>query len=343
MVKFGLMVSSAPIEQMERHAVLAERSGFDSLWVADHLAYLDYEDFCPEAWCVLSALAGVTKRDTLGTSVTDPYRRHPAVLAQTVATLDQISEGRAILGLGAGEAMNVDPFGIARDRRISRMKETIEILRKLWTREIIDYEGKSFNLSEAFIQVPPVQKPYPPIYIAANSPTTRKLVGLYGDGWLAEMMSPERYNADIKEVEFAAKNTGRKMEDIDVTYAVNTAVSEDYDEARKKALFYAKKKFLWWPKQIQQYGYSITDEFDWNFLKVKKDTAKKLDEHVPEVPDKPAEEITIFGTPEDCIDKIERYIRSGVTHFMFYLHSPYVETCRLMQTKIIPYFKESEK
>jgi len=140
MVKFGVMVKLGPYEQMAKHAMLAESLEFDSVWVPDHLVLEDYRRLCPEAWCILSALATRTRRVTLGTSVTDPYRRHPAVLAQTVATLDLISGGRTILGLGAGEAMNTDPYGIPRDMRITRMRETVEILRRLWTGEIIDYK-----------------------------------------------------------------------------------------------------------------------------------------------------------------------------------------------------------
>jgi len=340
-VKFGVMVKLAPYEQMAKHAMLAERLGFDSVWVPDHIVLEDYKMLCPEAWCILSALATCTRRVTLGTSVTDPYRRHPAVLAHTVATLDLISGGRAILGLGAGEAMNVDPYSIPRDRRVTRMRETVEILRKLWTGEMIDYEGRVFRLSRAFIQVPPVQKPGPLIYLAANSPKTRQLVGMYGDGWLAEMMSPERYRADLKEVADAARKVGRAISDIDVTCVVTTAISEDHETARKAALSLAKRRFLWWPRQLQLYGYRVTEEFDWNHLIVGKDTPERVGEHVPEVPDKPCEGVTIFGTPEDCMKKIERYLESGVNHFEFEMVSTYEETCELLGKQIIPYFREN--
>ncbi|MFQ6095617.1 MAG: LLM class flavin-dependent oxidoreductase [Candidatus Bathyarchaeia archaeon] len=343
MVKFGVMVKPAPYKQMVEHTALAERLGLDSVWVPDHIVLENYKRICPDAWCILSALATCTDRVTLGTSVTDPYRRHPVVLAQTVATLDHISGGRAILGLGAGDAMNVDPFGIPRDRRITRMRETVEILRRLWTGEVIEYNGKIFKLSKAFIQVLPLQKPRIPLYLAANSLKTRRLVGTHGDGWLAEMMSPERYEADIREVDYAARKTGRSMNDIDVVCVVTTAISEDYDEARETALFYAKRRFLWWPKQLQLYGYKVTDEFDWNYLTVDKDTAKRIREHISEVPDKPCEEVTIFGKPEDCIEKIDKYLKSGVTHFEFEAVSPYEKTCEMLGKKIIPYFKENRE
>jgi len=340
MVKFGVMLSLAQYEQMAKHSMIVENLGFDSLWVPDHIVLTNYRKLCLEAWCTLSALATCTKRIALGTSVTDPYRRHPVVLAQTVATLDQISGGRAVLGLGAGEAMNVDPYGIPRDRRIARIRETVEIIKRLWEGKMVDYSGEIYTLSKAFIQVTPTQKPWVPIYLAANSSMTRHLVGIYADGWLAEMMSPKRYRADIEEVETAARKVGRSINDIDVTCVVTTAISKDYDGARKAAIFQAKRRFLWWPKQLQLYGHLISAEFDWNHLKVGKDTANLIEGHISEVPDKPCEDVTIYGTPEDCIDKIDKYMRNGVTHFEFEIVSPYEETCELLGRKVIPYFKE---
>jgi len=340
-VKFGVMVRPATCEQMFEHATLADRLGFDSIWIPDHIILENFQSISLEAWCLLSAVAVRTRNVTLGTSVTDPYRRHPAVLAQTVATLDRISGGRAILGLGAGEAMNVDPFGIPRDKRIARMKETVEVLRRLWTGEIIDYSGEIFKFSKAFIQVPLVQKLSIPIYLAANSPKTRRLVGLYADGWLAEMMSPDRYAADIKEVEDATRKAARSINQIDVVCVVTTALSKNYDEARAAALLQAKRRFLWWPKQLQLYGYKVTEEFDWNRLTVGRETSERIRRHIPEVPDEPCEDVTIFGTPEDCIGRIERYLRSGVTHFEFEIVSPYKETCELLAKKVFPCFAES--
>ena len=341
MVKFGVMVKPAPYERMVEDAVLADKLGFDSVWVPDHIILENYRRTSLEAWCLLSALGTRTRKVTLGTSVTDPYRRHPGVLAQTVATLDQITGGRAILGLGAGEAMNVDPFGIPRDRRIARMKETVEILRSLWKGDIVDYDGKIFNLAKAFLQVLPAQKPSVPIYLAANSPMTRRLVGRYGDGWLAEMMSPRRYEADIREVRAAARKAGKGAKDIDVVCVVTTAVSSNYDEAREAALFQAKRRFLWWPKQLKLYGYTVTEEYDWNGLLVDKHTSEEIREHIEEVPDRVCEEVTIFGTSEDCIDKIEKYLKSGVTHFEFEVVSPYKESCGVLAERVIPYFAES--
>ncbi len=339
MVKFGVMVKPAPYEKMVQDATVADHLGFDSVWVPDHVILENHRSTSLEAWCLLSALATFTNRVTLGTSVTDPYRRHPAVLAQTVATLDHISRGRSVLGLGAGEAMNVDPFGIPRDRRIARMKETVEILRGLWTGETVEYEGKIFSLSKAFLQVLPVQKPSIPVYLAANSPMTRGLVGRYGDGWLAEMMSPKRYRADIREVEAAARKAGRTIKNIDIVCVVTTALSKDYDEAREAALFQAKRRFLWWPKQLQLYGHKVTEEFDWNHLTVDKETSETIRAHIPEVPDEPCEEVTIFGTADDCIGKIERYLGSGVTHFEFEIVGPYKETCELLANRVIPHFE----
>ena len=188
----------------------------------------------------------------------------------------------------------------------------------------------------------PAQKPSVPIYLAANSSMTRRLVGRYGDGWLAEMMSPGRYEGDIREVRAAAQKAGKGAKDIDVVCVVTTAVSSNHDEAREAALFQAKRRFLWWPKQLKLFGYTVTEEYDWNGLLVDKHTSEEIREHIAEVPDRACEEVTIFGTSEDCIDKIEKYLKSGVTHFEFEIVSPYKESCGLLTERVIPYFAESQ-
>ena len=144
------------------------------------------------------------------------------------------------------------------------------------------------------------------------------------------------------QVADSATKAGRSLGDIDVTCVVTTAVSTDYDEARKAAIFYAKRRFLWWPRQLELYGYHVTAEFDWNHLTVDKDTSERIAQHISDVPDAPCEEVTVFGTPDDCVEKIEAYLRSGVTHFEFEVVSPFEETCKLLRSKVIPYFVESK-
>jgi phthiodiolone/phenolphthiodiolone dimycocerosates ketoreductase len=115
------------------------------------------------------------------------------------------------------------------------MQETIQIARQLMTEHSVNYSGTLYRLSKAMLQVAPVQKPFPPIYVAANSPRTRKIAGMLGNGWIAQMMTPAMYERDLREVGLAAAEVGRSLQDIDVTYHANLGISGDYEEARRLA------------------------------------------------------------------------------------------------------------
>ena len=345
-MSFGASLQPDSFDAMLRRAILMDELGFDHVWVPDHLVFLEWGGWCFDAWCVLSGFAVNTKRVRLGTSVSDPYRRHPAVFAQTIGTLDSISNGRAILGLGAGEAQNLLPYSIQYDEKVARMRECVTIMRRLWTGEMMGFDGRFYKLEKAFVQALPVQKPHPPIYIAANSPKTRELAGMIGDGWMAEMMTPKRYESDMEEVRRGAEKAERHIEDLDIAYHAPLSVSRDREEAWRMIRTLAKSLFLWWPGQLKYYGYNITQEFDWKHLTVKQDTGRKLRAQLDSVPDKVAEEITIFGTPDDCIEKIQRYIDAGVTNFVFFMEledkSQAEKMLEIASKEIIPYFKENE-
>ena len=341
-IRFGVHLGlDESIEETIQHVQRLEKMGLDSVWFADHLLVLNRRGRCLDPWPLIAALAPPTSKIMFGSMVTDPFRRHPAVLAQTLATIDWITGGRLNLGIGAGEAMNVVPFNIPWDHRARRLLETVKVLRLLWKGEAVDFDGESCKLDSAFIQALPLRKEGIPIYIAANSPFTRKLAGKLGDGWIAEMMSPELYRKDVKEVSLAADQAGRSIEDIDIVCHTFCVVSEDREQAKAYANEKARMQFTWWPKQLEKYGYKISERCDWNHILVNEHSYQESKELSSEVPEKIADQITISGNTDDCISKIEKYVDSGVTHFALNIHGCTDETTRALGEKIIPYFNET--
>ena len=167
-VKFGIEGPNYPWEVISDTALLAEKIGFDSYWMPDHLVATGVRRWdALEAWSTLCALAVKTKRIKLASGVSDTHRCHPAVLAQRAATCDVLSNGRAILGIGIGEAMNLVPFGIAYDKPVGRTIEAIKIIRRLWSEDFVDFEGKYYTLKKAFLQ----PKPSVPISETKYRPT----------------------------------------------------------------------------------------------------------------------------------------------------------------------------
>jgi len=159
---------------------------------------------------MMGAVGAQTSRLRVGVVVTDLIRRHPAVLAQTMLTLDHLTGGRAILGLGSGEQLNITPYGLGWDRPVARLAEGIDVIRLLWRAEgPVDFDGRFFTLRRAVLGLGPAGAAPPPVWLAAHGPRMLELTGRRGDGWLPTKMAPGQYQASLKTIEAAAREEGR--------------------------------------------------------------------------------------------------------------------------------------
>jgi F420-dependent oxidoreductase-like protein len=164
--------------------------GFDSAWVFDHFIpiFSDPTGPCLEGWTALSALAMATQKVRLGVMVTGNTYRHPAVLAKMATTLDIISGGRLILGIGAGWfELEHRAYGIALPRigeRLRRLDEAVQVIKRLWTEEKVTFPGRYYQLTDAFFQPKPVQKPHPPLLVGATGERVAlQIVARHADMW----------------------------------------------------------------------------------------------------------------------------------------------------------------
>ncbi|MEM2213266.1 MAG: LLM class flavin-dependent oxidoreductase [Candidatus Nezhaarchaeales archaeon] len=344
-VRFGVEGPNYPWEVIGEATVLAEKLGFDSYWMPDHIVATGVRRWdALEAWGTLCALALKTSRIKLATGVSDTYRYHPAVLAQKATTCDIISGGRAILGVGIGEAMNLVPYGIAYDKPVSRTEEALQIVRRLWTQDFVDFDGKYYKLRKAFLQPKPVQKPHIPIYVAASSPRTMELVAKYGDGWLPANLLPDEYKAGLERIKSLAKGLGRDPEAIDPAHFMYVVVSKNREEARKSILLPAKMLLLTRPRILEKIGVKPpTYEFEMTFKLVFPEHGEAWLNKAKEIPDEVVDKAPfIYGAPEDAIEKLDRYVKAGCKHFVINFQvSPKVlkETMQLFAEKVLTYFK----
>lgn len=355
-IMFGIEGPNYPWRTILDVALTAEKNGFDSYWTPDHMVATGVRRWdALEAWCLLAALAGQTKRIKLATGVSDTYRYHPAALAQKAATLDVMSEGRVILGIGIGEAMNLVPFGIPYDKPIARTEEALEIIRKLWSEDFIDFEGKYYKLKKAFIQPKPSvpiseskYRPTVPIFVAASSPRTMQMVAKYGDGWLPANMPANEYAENLKKIRDMAKQYGRGPEAIEPAHFTYVAIGSDKEATRKAVLPQAKMLLLSRPKIIERLGFKPpTHQFEMTFNLVFPEHAKAWMDKAQELPDEAVDKSPyIIGTPDDAIAKIEEYVKAGCCHFVINFQvsaSRLKETSKLFAENVIPYFKEKGK
>jgi len=352
-IKFGVECPNYPWEIIRDVALFAEKAGFDSYWMPDHLVATGVRRWdALHAWGTLCALATCTKKIKLATGVSDTYRHHPAALAQMAATCDVLSNGRAILGIGIGEAMNLVPFGIVYDKPLARTLEAVQIIRKLFTEDFVDFDGKYYKLQKAFIQPKPAvpisetrYKSTVPLFIAASSPKTMEMVALYGDGWLPANLQPEEYRENLEKIRETAKKYGRNPYEIEPAHFVYAVVARDAETAKKSIMLPAKMLLLTRPRILERIGYTPpTEDFEMTFkLVFPRDAAAWLAK-AKELPDEVVEKAPfIYGAPDDVIDKLDKHVKAGCRHFVINFQvSPanLKETCQLFAEKVIPYFKE---
>lgn len=239
-----------PAETALAAARRREDQGFDAVWWADHLLHwfpssIWTPDLVPQAaagqrsphvWFdpvpIVAAAAGVTSAIRLGIGVTDLVRRHPASLAQTALTLDHLSGGRFLLGVGSGEALNLAPFGIPNARPLGRLEEGLEVMRLLMSSdEPVDFRGDHFTLEGASIGLPPFGDRPPPVWIAAHRPRGLRLAGAHGDGWLPLATDPDEYSRMLALVRAAAAAAGRDEDALTAGLYARVVVAPTRDEA----------------------------------------------------------------------------------------------------------------
>ncbi|QFS93454.1 Phthiodiolone/phenolphthiodiolone dimycocerosates ketoreductase [Mycobacterium sp. THAF192] len=201
---------------------------YHSIWMPDHLVSFwpdsiwtpEFTDLAhaspsPHRYLDVLPLAGAvaarTARTRLATSVVDTVRRHPVMLAQSALTLSHLSDGRFILGLGAGERENLAPYGFDDRAAVSRFAEAVRLIRSLWsTAGPVDFEGEFFTLEHARLDAEPHHTGTPPIWIGANGPRMLRLVGELGDGWWPTgSAEPDIYAAQLVRIREAAEQAGR--------------------------------------------------------------------------------------------------------------------------------------
>jgi 5,10-methylenetetrahydromethanopterin reductase len=219
-----LLLGDAPVAQLVGRARLAEANGYSAVWVAD-------ERFYREVYACLGQIAAHTAKILLGPCVTDPYARHPALTAMAIATLDEISAGRAILGIGAGISGFAE-LGIDRRKPARAIREAIDVIRALLRGETVDVDGEVVAFHEGRLSFPPL-RPAIPIYVASNGPLGQRVAAEIADGVIMEACaSVPEVHAFRTAVENAARNAGRDPRRIRIIARLNTCIAADGRAAR---------------------------------------------------------------------------------------------------------------
>ena len=234
--------ASQIIDSLKNLATKAENLGFDSFWVMDHFHQIPMagkkEDPMLEGWTTISVLAGITSKIKLGTLITGVIYRHPSVLAKMGATLDVLSKGRLFMGIGA--AWNQEEslaYGIPffpNKERLLRLEEAIQIIRKMWTEEpAATYNGKYYQINNAYCNPKPIQKPSPPIMVGGSGERqTLKIVAKYADACNL-FGSAETVKRKLSVLKEHCKSVGRDYDSILKTKLGLIIVDNDNERVEK--------------------------------------------------------------------------------------------------------------
>jgi len=305
-LKLGYKASAEqfPPRRLLDLAILAEQSGFDSVWTSDHFQPWRHTDgHAPNALVWLGAAAASTSRVTLGTSVLTPsFRYNPAIVAQAFATLGCLAPGRVILGVGTGESMNEVPVGITwpeQSERFARLREAVELIRELWRNEFVSFRGEYFKTHEATIYDRPEQEV--PIYIAASGPAAARLAGRVADGLICTSGKGAELYTDVllPGVVEGAEKAGRDPDQIE--RMIEMKVSFDHDTAQA----YEDTK-VW-------AALALPGE-----KKMGVDDPRELERLAKEAEPYAHRRWMVSGDPDEHVEQLATYVDYGFNHLVFH-------------------------
>ena len=278
MIRFGASLSLHPPQEQLTLAERVEALGFDSLWCGDHLSF---HNPLYESLTLLSAYSARTRRIKVGTAVYLLALPHPAIVAKITSTLDALSGGRLIFGVGVGgeNPKEFEAAGIPYSERGARVNEGIEVLRALWTETPASYSGRFVKFDGVSIDPKPVQPGGPPIWIGGRSDAALRRAGQLGDGWVSYVVTPERYRQSVEKIRAVAAESGRDLDGFDTAHLTFITLGADYERA----------KATWVRRLSKRYN---------------QDFAPLADRY------------GIIGTPAQCVEQLERFVEAGCRYFL---------------------------
>jgi alkanesulfonate monooxygenase SsuD/methylene tetrahydromethanopterin reductase-like flavin-dependent oxidoreductase (luciferase family) len=295
---------------IQKIAIEAEKLGYDSLWVIDHLSKTpNTQTF--ECWTTMTWLAAQTSKINIGSLVMCPLYRHPTILAKMCSTFDVLSNGRLELGLGAcaltsqeeAAARGIKWYGPK--KRIEILEETIQILKELWIKKESSFNGKHFQLNKACCTPKPVQKPHPPITIAGwGEKLVLRAVARHADRSNFGFLPLEMIEHKLNVLRQHCESVGRDYESITKSAEIGVIIHPTYEE----------------------YVGEMRKRFDFNVGE------GSFEEWLGD-----AENCFITGTPDMCLEQLQEYVDLGLSYFMIRFGDlPNLDGIRLFQKEVIP-------
>ena len=276
------------IDELADLVGLVDRCGYDSMWVGDHVAFT-IAIFDP--LMQLAQAAVLSRRLVFGTDVYLLPLRHPTPVAKQVSTLDHLTEGRFIFGVGVGGEFpkEYEACGVPLNERGARLSESLTIMRKLWTGEPVSHAGKFFTFEGVKMQPPPRQPGGPPIWCGGRADPALRRIGRMTDGWMSYVVTPDMYRQGLEKIATAASEAARTFDrGFGTAHLLFTRIDDTYEKALDAATV------------------SLSQRYAMDFRKA-------------------AQRYCALGTPQDVVETIFKFQQAGVRHLILDFVGPYEE------------------
>jgi probable F420-dependent oxidoreductase len=275
-MRFGVQLSIKPPAEQFELVRRVEALGFESVWTGDHVSF---HNPMYEALTLLATYIPITSRIRLGTAVYLLALRTPAIAAKITSTLDALSGGRLIFGVGVGgeNPKEFEVVGVPHAERGARVTEGIDVVRTLWRDTPASFKGRFTQFEGVSLDPKPVQKPGPPIWIGGRSDAALTRAGRQGDGWVSYVVQPERYAQSVAKIRAAA--AGRSLDGFAFAHLGFITVGRDWESA----------KTVW--------ARALTKRYAQDFEPL-------------------ARKYGIIGTPEQCAEQIARFEAAGCNYMI---------------------------
>ncbi|MBA2519869.1 MAG: LLM class flavin-dependent oxidoreductase [Chloroflexia bacterium] len=340
-VRVGLaMPPKPPFGTLRQALVLCRLLRFDSFLVWDHLQDLVSRSLWqPETtWAAkagesphqffdfqttLGALAARAGRVRLGVAVTEPARRHPVMIAQAMLTLAHLSSRPPILGLGAGERGNTEPYGLSVETGVSRLEEALQVIRLCFNGESsLEFDGNFFHLERAHFDLKAPPDRTPRIWIGGSGPRMLRLTGAYGDGWYPTgALMPGEYHAKLGLIHDAARLAGRDPSRITPAFQP-VIVAAPTEQAARQLLDHPMIRYLGlllpavaWEERGHRHPFGPAYR-GYHDLLPERYTAAETHAAIAAVPLELAEAGLIWGTPRQIIGRLHDYVNAGLRYIV---------------------------
>ncbi len=287
-VRFGIQGSGQLVEGMpdpgffRAVAELAESLGYDSIWAGDHISF---HNPIVDVTVALATFAARTERITIGAGIVLLPLRHPSLVAKEFASLDYLSGGRVVLGVGVGGegGKDFEAVGVALHERGARADEAMLALRELFKGPDASFAGRFSRFEGVTIEPPPAQPGGPPLWVGGRAPAALRRAGHLGDGWMPIWVSPERFAHGWEEIRRHARAAGRDPDALVPAVVLPAHVEDDGAHARARLAEHLSRR----------YGM--------------------------DVPPHLVERYCMAGNPEECALRVRAYVEAGARHVIFNL------------------------